>query len=60
MRRPHNLGTVIRFEVVRALKKKSFWIMAFGFPLMFGLIFGIIFLSNKTTNNAAEDLSKQT
>lgn len=59
MRRPHNLGTVIRFEVVRALKKKSFWIMAFGFPLMFGLIFGIIFLSNKTTNNAAEDLSKQ-
>ena len=41
----HNLGTVIRFELVRTLKKKSFWIMAFGFPVMMAVIFGIIFLS---------------
>ena len=55
----HNLGTVIRFEVTRTLKKKSFWLMALGFPLMTAMIFGIIFLSNKTTLDAARDLEKQ-
>ncbi len=56
----HNLSTVIRFEIVRTLKKKSFWIMALGFPLLFAMIFGIIFLSNKTTEEAAKDIEKQT
>lgn len=55
----HNLSTVIRFEVVRTLKKKSFWFMALGFPLMMAAIFGIIFLSNKTTGEAVKDLEKQ-
>jgi ATP-dependent Na+ efflux pump len=55
----HNLGTVIRFEVVRTLKKKSFWLMAIGFPLMMVVIFGIIFMSNKSTNDAVKDLEKQ-
>ena len=40
----HNLSTVIRFEIVRALKKKSFWILAISFPLMFAAIFGMVFL----------------
>ena len=39
----YNLGTVMRFEIVRTLKKKSFWIMAIGFPIMFAAIFGISF-----------------
>ena len=56
----HNLSTVIRFEIVRTLKKKSFWIMALGFPLLIAMIFGIIFLSNKTTEEAAKDIEKQT
>lgn len=55
----HNLGTVIRFEVTRTLKKKSFWFMALGFPLMMAVIFGIIFMSNKTTGEAVKDLEKQ-
>lgn len=52
----HNLSTVIRFEIIRTLKKKSFWFMALGFPLMIGAIFGIIFLSNKSTSDAADKL----
>ena len=52
----HNLSTVIRFEIIRTLKKKSFWLMALGFPLMIGAIFGIIFLSNKSTSDAADKL----
>ena len=56
----HNLSTVIRFEVVRTLKKKSFWIMALGFPIMLAAIFGVVYLSNKTTGNAAKQLQNQT
>lgn len=55
----YNLGTVLRFEIVRTLKKKSFWIMAIGFPIMFAAVFGIIFLSNQATSDAAKDLEKQ-
>lgn len=55
----HNLSTVIKFEIVRTLKKKSFWAMALGFPLMIGVIFGIIFLSNSSTSDAAAKLEKQ-
>ena len=55
----HNLSTVIRFEVVRALKKKSFWILAISFPLVFAATFGILFLSNKATDDAAEKLKEQ-
>jgi ABC-2 type transport system permease protein len=33
--------------------------MAFGFPVMLGVIFGIVFLSNKSTDAAVEQLKKQ-
>lgn len=55
----YNLSTVIRFEVLRALKKKSFWIMAIMFPVMFAAIAGVIFLSNKATDDASKDIEKQ-
>lgn len=55
----HNLYTVVNFEIIRTIKKKTFWIMALGFPLMMGVIFGIIFLSNKATDGAYEQLAKQ-
>ncbi|NCU38116.1 ABC transporter permease [Candidatus Saccharibacteria bacterium] len=55
----HNLQTVINFEIIRTLKKKSFWIMALGFPIMLGAVFGIIILSNQSTSDAAADLEKQ-
>ncbi len=55
----HNLGTVIRFEVIRTLKKKTFWIMALGFPVLFAAIAGIIFFSNKATDDASKNIEKQ-
>lgn len=55
----YNLSTVIRFEVVRMLKKKTFWIMALGFPLLLGGIAGIIYFSNQATMEAEKDIEKQ-
>lgn len=55
----HNLSTVIRFEIVRTLKKKSFWFMALIFPLMIAAIFGIVYASNKSTSDAVSKLEKQ-
>ena len=55
----HNLGTVIRFEVARMLKKPSFWLMALGFPIIMGVVFGIVFMSNQATLDAAENLKDQ-
>ena len=55
----HNLSTVIQFEVLRTLKKKTFWLMALLFPVMIGVIFGIVYFSNIATMQAAEDLQDQ-
>ena len=55
----HNLSTVFNFELIRTLKKKSFWITALSFPIVFALVFAIIFFSNKATQDAAEDFSKE-
>ncbi len=56
----HNLGNVYQFEVRRTLKKKSFWIMALAFPVAMAAVFGIVFLSNKTTQDAAQKMKDAT
>lgn len=55
----HNLGTVIRFEVTRTLKKKSFWIAALAVPVIAAFVGVIIFFSNKATSEQADSLSKE-
>lgn len=55
----YNLGTVFKFEVVRTLKKKSFWIMALSFPVVIGVVFLIAFFSNQATNDAAKSVGDQ-
>lgn len=55
----HNLGTVVRFEVMRMLKKPSFWLMALGFPVLMAGVFTIVFWSNHATMEAAERLKDE-
>lgn len=55
----HNLGTVFRFEVIRTLKKKSFWIIAIAFPIAIGVIYGIVYFSNQSTKQASENTVNQ-
>ena len=55
----HNLRTVVKFEVIRTLKKKSFWLAAFAIPLVAAFIGVIIFFSNKTTNDVSSQLTSE-
>lgn len=54
-----NIGTVYRFEVIRTLKKKSFWLTALAFPLLMALIGTIVYFSNKTTADIADKLKTE-
>lgn len=55
----HNLGTVVRFEITRTLKKKSFWIAALAMPIILALVGTIIFFSNKVTGEEAKNLANE-
>lgn len=55
----HNLKTVIIFEVVRTLKKPSFWLMSLSFPVLFGFLFALMYFSANATNDAAQKLAKE-
>lgn len=55
----HNLGTVFWFEVIRTLKKKSFWLASLLFPVVIAAVAGIIYFSNKATNEASSDTDRQ-
>ena len=59
MRKAHNLGTVIRFEIVRNLKKVSFWAFAIGMPVLMIGLFAMIFAINQSAFDAADQLEKQ-
>lgn len=54
-----NIGTVYRFEVIRTLKKRSFWLTALAFPLLMALVGTIVFFSNRTTADIADKLKTE-
>ena len=56
----HNLGTVIRFEVTRTLKKKTFWIAALAVPIIGGLAGAVIYFSNSSTAKESKKLASET
>jgi ABC-2 type transport system permease protein len=41
MKKMHNLDIVIKFEIIRTLKKPSFWISVLSIPVLIGIIIGI-------------------
>lgn len=54
----HNLGTVLRFELTRTLKKPTFWISILAFPVFIGIIFGLVYFSGQSSDQAEKDLAK--
>ena len=55
----HNFGIVYRFEVIRTLKKPSFWLSIVAFPLLLAVIFGISFLSTASSDDIDEQLAQE-
>ncbi len=55
----HNLWTVITFEFVRTLKKKSFWLSALAFPLLMAIIFAVVFISQDSAEKATQRAAEQ-
>jgi ABC-2 type transport system permease protein len=55
----HNLGTVVKFEIGRTLKKKTFWLAALSIPVITMFVGVIIFFSNKTTSEVGQDLASE-
>ncbi len=54
-----NIGAVYRFEVIRTLKKRSFWLTALAFPLLMAVIGVIVYFSNSTTADIANKLKTE-
>lgn len=57
--RMFNIGAVYRFEVIRTLKKRSFWLTALAFPLLMAVIGVIVYFSNSTTADIANKLKTE-
>src|SRR5919202_860415 len=55
----HNLGTVIKFEIRRTLKKKTFWISALAIPMVAALVGVMMYFSNTTTNEMGKQLASE-
>ena len=50
----HNLSTVIRFEFIRTIKKKTFWFSLLAFPAIIMVVGGAMYLSNTVAEQASE------
>jgi ABC-2 type transport system permease protein len=55
----HNFGVVYRFEVIRTLKKKTFWASLLAFPILIAAIGGISYYSSTQGESASADLANQ-
>ena len=55
----HNLGTVISFELIRTLKKPTFWISVLAIPVLIGVVVSIIFFSNQASQDSQAALEQE-
>jgi ABC-2 type transport system permease protein len=51
----HNLGTVIRFEFLRTVTKRRFWVATLFVPVMLVVVFLLVFVSNSSTSKSADE-----
>ncbi len=50
----HNLGTVVRFEFIRTIAKRRFWVATLFVPVLLIIVFVLVFVSNSSTRTSAE------
>lgn len=56
----HNLWNVVRFEVVRTLRKPIFWVITLGVPVLFAALAGLSVLSSMSAPGSIEEANKAT
>lgn len=52
------LKTVIKHEYLTIVKQPSFWIVMLAIPLIIGLVFGLSYIGNKSSEDRIEELAK--
>ena len=55
----HNLRTVIWFEFIRTIKKKSFWLSVLALPAIIGVVIAVAYFSSAAADSAAEQAVKE-
>lgn len=50
----HNLSTVIRFEFIRTIKKKTFWLSLLAFPTIMLAVFGAMYFSSSVAEQTSQ------
>lgn len=52
----HNLGTVVRFEVVRTISKRRFWLATLAVPIILAVVFLLVFVSGNASDESSSEL----
>lgn len=55
----HNLWTVVWFEFIRTVKKKSFWLSVMAFPAIIGIVVAVAYFSSVAADSAAEKAASE-
>lgn len=55
----HNLSTVIKFEFVRTIKRPAFWISVLSVPVIFGVVFALMYLSGASAEQAQQQREEE-
>lgn len=50
----YNLGKVVKFEILKQIRKPLFWIAIFAFPAIMLVFSGVMYLSNKLASDQGE------
>jgi ABC-2 type transport system permease protein len=51
----HNLGTVLRFEFVRTISKRRFWVGVLLVPLLMVIVFTLVFVSGTSSDKSTKN-----
>jgi ABC-2 type transport system permease protein len=54
MGQQHNLGTVLRFEFIRTINKRRFWIGILVVPLLLVVVFALVFVSGTSSDKSTK------
>lgn len=55
----HNFNTILRFELVRTLKKPTFWLSILSIPTLIGIVLTVIVFAGQTSDQEQEKLAKE-